>query len=176
MAADTPTVMAPALAATRPIAHAVVPARAVPLPGLALAWLAALLLAGVLLLVVAPQAATARAVPLLALVLLPAAALWLVQRAGVAGGSALALLAAAIVLCSDATLRGTPIELVGSGLGSLSPKEMQLFGTEILPEMFALAASGKLTMNTHTEPLSMIETAWNMTMKAGERLVIGVGE
>jgi O-antigen ligase len=100
--------MAPARAATRPIAHAVVPARAVPLPGLALAWLAALSLAGVLLLLVAPQAATARAVPLLALVLLPAAALWLVQRAGVAGGSALALLAAAIVLCSDATLRGTP--------------------------------------------------------------------
>ncbi|MBK9247707.1 MAG: zinc-binding alcohol dehydrogenase family protein [Ignavibacteria bacterium] len=76
----------------------------------------------------------------------------------------------------SATLRGTPIELVGSGLGSLSPKEMQLFGTEILPEMFALAASGKLTMRIHTEPLSTIETAWNMTMKAGERLVICVGE
>lgn len=81
---------------------------AAPPPWLALAWLAALSGVAVLLLVASPHAATSRGGALLALVLLPAAALWLVQRAGVAGGGALALLGAAIVLVSDATLRGAP--------------------------------------------------------------------
>lgn len=77
-------------------------------PWLALGWLLLLCAGGTLLLVAAPHRTLAQAGPLLALVLLPALALALVQRAGQAGGAALAGLAAAVVLLSDATLRGAP--------------------------------------------------------------------
>ena len=73
---------------------------------------------------------------------------------------------------SSATLRSSSIEIMGSGLGSFTQAEMKLFGTEILPEMFALAAAGKLTMDIETAPLVDIEQVWNKQMKPGRRMVI----
>lgn len=79
-----------------------------------------------------------------------------------------------IQLRSD-VLRSTAIEILGSGIGSLSEKEMQLFITEVLPETFELAANGKLSIETEVAPLSEIENYWNKTIDAGKRLVIVVG-
>ncbi|SHF44159.1 NADPH:quinone reductase [Pedobacter caeni] len=73
---------------------------------------------------------------------------------------------------SSATLRSSDIELIGSGIGSLSEEVMQKLFKEVLPEMFLLAAAGKLKIDTITAPLQDIETAWNQDIDGGKRLVI----
>ncbi|GAB2590863.1 quinone oxidoreductase family protein [Spirosoma areae] len=69
-------------------------------------------------------------------------------------------------------LRSAAIELVGSGLGSLSQQELKKFDTEVLPEMFQLAADGKLRIDTENQPLEHIHQVWNQEGKAGKRIVI----
>jgi NADPH:quinone reductase-like Zn-dependent oxidoreductase len=69
-------------------------------------------------------------------------------------------------------LRSSAIELLGSGIGSLSKAEMEYFYSRILPEMFLLAAAGDLRLPTETAPLSEIAHAWNKPIDAGKRLVI----
>lgn len=73
---------------------------------------------------------------------------------------------------NSGTLRSSAIELLGSGLGSLSKEDLNSFYTEILPEIFDLAKNGKLKLNTQVFPLSEIETAWNSDLNGGVRLVI----
>ncbi len=75
---------------------------------------------------------------------------------------------------TSGTLRSSAIEIVGSGLGSFSPEDFKKFNTEVLPEMFKLAAEGKLTIETVTEPLENIEKAWNKKIEAGKRLVMTI--
>jgi NADPH:quinone reductase-like Zn-dependent oxidoreductase len=75
---------------------------------------------------------------------------------------------------ASSTLRSSAIELLGSGLGSLSKEELKSFYSEILPETFELALAGILSMDTQVMPLSEIETAWNMELKSGTRLVISM--
>ncbi|HLR26241.1 MAG TPA: zinc-binding alcohol dehydrogenase family protein [Fodinibius sp.] len=69
-------------------------------------------------------------------------------------------------------LRGSAIELLGSGLGSYTEEEFTRLTTEFLPEMFQLAAKEKLTITTVPEPLDNIEQVWNRETEAGKRLVI----
>lgn len=73
---------------------------------------------------------------------------------------------------SSSILRSSDLTLVGSGPGSLSDIQMALLFGEIIPEMFELAARGKLTIQTETAELRDIETAWNKEIPAGTRLVI----
>jgi len=73
---------------------------------------------------------------------------------------------------ASGTLRSSAIEILGSGIGSISKEEMHLFNTEILPEMFQLAAEGKLSIETESVPLSEIETIWNYKSAPGKRLVV----
>jgi NADPH:quinone reductase-like Zn-dependent oxidoreductase len=73
---------------------------------------------------------------------------------------------------ASGTLRSTAIEILGSGIGSISKEEMVLFNTEILSEMFQLAAEGKLSIDTESAPLSEIETIWNNKSTPGKRLVV----
>ncbi|WP_300670533.1 zinc-binding alcohol dehydrogenase family protein [Soonwooa sp.] len=75
---------------------------------------------------------------------------------------------------SSSILRGTNIQISGSGLGSWSRHEMQLLITEILPEMFQLAANGVLKIETHQTDLKDIEKVWDMNIEAGKRLVVMV--
>lgn len=76
------------------------------------------------------------------------------------------------IALSSATLRSADIEIVGSGIGSLPPQAMQQFATEVMPEMFRLAAEGQLIMDTETAPLSDIAAAWNREPAPGKRMVI----
>jgi hypothetical protein len=69
-------------------------------------------------------------------------------------------------------LRSAAIDLLGSGIGSLSPQELGKFDTEVLPEMFQLAADRKLLIDTQDEPLENIEQVWNQEGKVGKRIVI----
>ena len=73
---------------------------------------------------------------------------------------------------ASGTLRSSAIEILGSGIGSISKEEMHLFNTEILPEMFQLAAEGKLSIETESAPLTEIETIWNYKSAPGKRLVV----
>lgn len=76
---------------------------------------------------------------------------------------------------SSAILRSSAIEILGSGLGSFSQNDMKMFSSQILPEMFQLAADKKLIIETQVEKLPDIETVWNKGIDAGKRLVISMG-
>ncbi len=69
-------------------------------------------------------------------------------------------------------LRSSRIELMGSGLGSFSQEDMQSFNTQIIPEMFQLAADGKLTIETERTTLENIKTAWQQEAAPGKRFVV----
>jgi hypothetical protein len=73
---------------------------------------------------------------------------------------------------SSGILRSADITLIGSGIGSLSEGLMQQLFKEVLPEMFLLAADGKLKIDTVTAPLEEVESAWNEDIDSGKRLVI----
>jgi len=73
---------------------------------------------------------------------------------------------------SAAILRSVDLQLSGSGLGSWPRQDVaKLFG-KILPEMFQLAATGQLTLETVNVPLTDIEAIYTMALPAGKRLVI----
>lgn len=69
-------------------------------------------------------------------------------------------------------LRSSAIEIIGSGIGSLSQEDMQKFGAEVLPEMFQLAADGGLKIGVETAGLQEINAVWNREIAPGKRLVI----
>lgn len=76
------------------------------------------------------------------------------------------------ITLSSSILRSTDIQLSGSGLGSWSREDVKSLIAEILPEMFRLAAEGKLTIETVNLPLQDIEKAWSMAIEGGKRLVV----
>jgi NADPH:quinone reductase-like Zn-dependent oxidoreductase len=69
---------------------------------------------------------------------------------------------------SAAALRSSGIELYGSGGGS-APRTA-IF--ETFPQVWALAASGKLRIDTESVPLREVEDAWQRQDVAGRRLVL----
>lgn len=73
---------------------------------------------------------------------------------------------------SSQILRGTDIQISGSGLGSWTPEESKLLFSEIIPEMFQAAADGKIKIDTETAEIKDIETVWNKEIPGGKRLVI----
>ncbi len=77
------------------------------------------------------------------------------------------------IMLNSGTLRSADIEVSGSGLGSYLPHEFLEFSTRILPEMFALAAEGKLKMDIQKAKLEDIETVWRR-LANGKRTVIMV--
>ena len=76
------------------------------------------------------------------------------------------------ITLSSSILRSTDIQISGSGLGSWTKAEVKLLITEILPEMFPLAAGGKLKIETVNIALKDIEKAWDMHIDGGKRLVV----
>ncbi|KIO54048.1 quinone oxidoreductase family protein [Flavobacterium hibernum] len=73
---------------------------------------------------------------------------------------------------SSGILRSVDLQLSGSGLGSWSKNEVKLLFSEILPEMFLLAAQNKLKVNIEEIKLSHIEEAWSREVLDGKRLVV----
>jgi len=72
---------------------------------------------------------------------------------------------------NSSALRSADIEILGSGLGNLTPKDFMEFGAVLLPKMFALAVEGKLTLDTHKEDLKDIHAAWHSPAN-GKRIVL----
>jgi NADPH:quinone reductase-like Zn-dependent oxidoreductase len=73
---------------------------------------------------------------------------------------------------SASILRGVDLQLSGSGMGSLTKQHIHAFLTVILPDMFQLAAEGKLHIETVSVPLSEIESVYHSPVPDGKRLVI----
>lgn len=87
-------------------------------------------------------------------------------RVGEMAGSEIAL--------SSGTLRSTNIQLLGSGIGSLSLEDMNDYQNKVLPEVFELAAAGKVKMDIQAEPLYDIEKLWNQKAKPGAKIIFEI--
>lgn len=79
-----------------------------------------------------------------------------------------------LIQLSAANLRSVDLQLSGSGLGAWSKKQIGLFFTEILPEMFELAAAKKLKVETTNVKLEDIAELWNLDVPGGKRLVVNI--
>jgi len=73
---------------------------------------------------------------------------------------------------SAENLRSVDLQLSGSGLGSWTKEEMKKLFSEIIPEMFQLAADGKLKAETVSVSLTDIEKLWDMEVADGKRMVV----
>lgn len=79
-----------------------------------------------------------------------------------------------LIQLSAANLRSVDLQLTGSGLGSWSKDQVGLLFSEILPEMFELAAAGKLRIETIEVQLPNIADLWNLEIPDGHRLVVTI--
>ncbi|MCW1964418.1 quinone oxidoreductase family protein [Chryseobacterium viscerum] len=75
---------------------------------------------------------------------------------------------------SSQILRGTDIQISGSGLGSWTKEESALLFSEIIPEMYQAAVEGKIKMETKEVDIKNIEASWNAEIQSGKRLVIRI--
>jgi NADPH:quinone reductase-like Zn-dependent oxidoreductase len=79
-----------------------------------------------------------------------------------------------LIQLSAANLRSVDLQLTGSGLGAWSKQQIDQLFSEILPEMFELAAAGKLKVETITVKLEDIAELWNLDVPDGHRLVVAI--
>ncbi len=75
---------------------------------------------------------------------------------------------------SAANMRSADLQLTGSGLGAWSREQVGILISEILPEMFQLAAEGKLKVETIIVKIEDIAELWNMKIPGGKRLVVTI--
>lgn len=73
---------------------------------------------------------------------------------------------------SAENLRSVDLQLSGSGLGSWTKDEMDQLFSEILPELFQLAAGKKLKVETRNVSLSDVGKLWDIGVSDAKRLVI----
>lgn len=73
---------------------------------------------------------------------------------------------------SAAGLRSVDLQLSGSGMGAWSKAQVGQLLRHILPEMFELAAAGKLKVNTTTARIEDIAGLWDADVAGGQRLVV----
>ncbi len=79
-----------------------------------------------------------------------------------------------LIQLSAANLRSVDLQLSGSGLGAWSRAQVGRLFSEILPEMFSLAAAGRLKVQTSTMELADIAVLWNLEVPDGRRLVVTI--
>jgi NADPH:quinone reductase-like Zn-dependent oxidoreductase len=79
-----------------------------------------------------------------------------------------------IIQLSAANMRSADLQLTGSGLGAWSRKQVGLLLSEILPEMFQLAAEGKLKVDTIIVKMEDIAELWDLDIPGGKRLVVTI--
>lgn len=79
-----------------------------------------------------------------------------------------------LIRLSAAHLRSVDLQLSGSGLGSWTRSQVGLLISEILPEMFQLAADGKLSVETMAVALPDIDKLWDVDVPDGKRLVVRI--
>ncbi len=75
---------------------------------------------------------------------------------------------------SSAILRSSGLSLMGSGVGSLPAEALHQLFSAVLPEVYALAASGKLKIDTVSSRLADVETDFYKEVPASKRLVFEI--
>ena len=80
-----------------------------------------------------------------------------------------------VIQLSAAIMRSVDLQLTGSGLGSWSRQQLGQLLRDILPEMFQLAASGKLKVKTTAIKMENIAGLWDVAVTGGQRLVVTIG-
>ena len=81
-------------------------------------------------------------------------------------------MAGASITLNSGLLRSRDIELIGSGIGSLSPQEIGHYMQHEMPTMLTVAASGQLTLPVKVMTLSEVEQAWRQAATSSERIVL----
>lgn len=71
-----------------------------------------------------------------------------------------------------AALRSAGIELVGQGGGSVPRSAFARVGTEILPRLFSLAATGSVSIEVERHPLTKVHEVWDAPVASGTRVVL----
>ena len=79
-----------------------------------------------------------------------------------------------LIQLSAANLRSVNLQLTGSGLGAWTKPQVGLLFSEILPEMYQLAAEGKLSAGTIGVKLEDIAEIWDLDVPDGQRLVVTI--
>jgi NADPH:quinone reductase-like Zn-dependent oxidoreductase len=79
-----------------------------------------------------------------------------------------------LIQLSAANLRSVDLQLTGSGLGAWSKAQVAELFSGILPEMFALAAAGRLKVETIKVKLADIAELWDLQVDNGQRLVVTI--
>jgi NADPH:quinone reductase-like Zn-dependent oxidoreductase len=79
-----------------------------------------------------------------------------------------------LIQLSAANLRSVDLQLSGSGLGSWTKEQVRVLFAEILPELFELAAAGKLKVETEVVALGDIEALWDADVPDGKRVVVRI--
>jgi len=79
-----------------------------------------------------------------------------------------------LIQLSAANLRSVNLQLSGSGLGAWTKRQVGQLFSEILPEMFQLAADEKLKVETIAVKLEDIAELWNLNVPDGKRLVVTI--
>lgn len=85
-------------------------------------------------------------------------------------------MAGAAITLSSGFLRSHPIEILGSGIGSITPEQITSYMKEVLPSLFELAADGKIKLHIEPVRLKDIEEAWQKKYPSGVRAVIEMEE
>lgn len=72
-------------------------------------------------------------------------------------------------------LRSHPIEILGSGFGSMTPVQVETYMKDVLPSVFLMAAEGKLKIDIESVRLEEVEEAWTKKYPSGVRVVVEMG-
>ena len=83
-------------------------------------------------------------------------------------------MAGANINLPSSVLRSTQIEILGSGIGSISPQELNNYMQKELPEAFHLAAEGRLKIDFKIVQLKDIEKIWTEKEPSGSRFVVKI--
>lgn len=83
-------------------------------------------------------------------------------------------MAGASIALPSGILRSRNVELIGSGIGSLSGPEIDHYLRHDMPPMLALAAAGKLTIPIRVMPLQAVEEAWQQAAASSQRIVLSM--
>ncbi|WP_417355587.1 quinone oxidoreductase family protein [Flavobacterium sp.] len=83
-------------------------------------------------------------------------------------------MAGANINLPSSVLRSTQIEILGSGIGSISPQELNNYMQKELPEAFHLAAEGRLKIDFEIVQLKDIEKIWTEKEPPGSRFVVKI--
>lgn len=81
-------------------------------------------------------------------------------------------MAGATIALSGSSLRSHPIEILGSGFGSMTQEQVQIYMKDVLPSIFNMASEGQIKIDIESVSLKDVEEAWTKKYPSGVRVVV----